>query len=356
MTMSDEEIVALVEAQTARSKRESDDLRQQLEQVKKDAEAARQEADRRIEEAEKQTAAAVALAQRSSGATAAGTLPAGTPPVPTPIDKPINGGIAARSGKELSAFMGGGPPKPDWSGLVTAPGARPTTYLKFRPLNDTEYTNRRASVATKLSLKSPNLVKWVREIEERLQETGNDTYAEVLDPTDDSKTRTVSILRKHSLFADEQEVKKLMLPWLMLHDHYDKGNDADSIKMLTNSLDSQLQDRLRNLSPAAGAQECFPVVFYRAMQMIRSFSDIYATQLANEITAILPEHFPGQDIAALCDRVQEKADALIDMEEYRQETTGIVHTNLMKAGGVNDNQEYLLVKGQRRVSGAGCPT
>jgi hypothetical protein len=168
--VSEEEINAMIAAKAASTEIALEKMFEaRIKQVEADA-------NKRIRAAEKLAEEAVAAAEAAQNLALTGTLPPGTlppgtlPPKPSPVKPPIMGGVAARSEKEMSVFMGGGPPKPDWSGLVRAPGDRPDSAMKFRPLNDKEQKYRWSAVATKLTMDAPNLVKWVRDINERLQE------------------------------------------------------------------------------------------------------------------------------------------------------------------------------------------
>ena len=227
-------------------------------------------------------------------------------------------------GKKV-ALVGTGRPMADWSGIDQ------NHELPFSPgqqrmiIGDAKYQVYRTEGTVLKFSPTGNLKEWKRQILERVEQNGYYAITHLKDPVDSNLM--VCVISGHPRFTVDSAIK-LTTDQAKLYDKYDKANDKEAVRFLTNSLDPDLATKLHQ---RVKSTDTFPVVFMRLIQLIRTTSIHYFESLKTKIRQRKPHQYPGQDISLMSVDNKSDADELTIAGQYDHNLTASMLTNFLEA-------------------------
>lgn len=210
----------------------------------------------------------------------------------------------------------------------------PETPGQQRPIyNDKLYEVRTQGLKEKFS-KKEKLKEFERKLVTHFQNYGLYAITHVPDMVD--RKKMVSILSNHGRFNSIKAVQTQAEVQLLSYDNYDRSNDRDAIQFLLNSLNDTLEE---DLAERMEDNDCFPVVFMRLIDIIRSSSIVRLEDLKKQLREIVASNYAGENITSMVRDILNLAKELDAAGQYDHTLTHAITENLLAAGGEN-NEKY----------------
>ena len=228
-----------------------------------------------------------------SGAT---PTPASTSAPPLMPPAPKMGGLVQTSKDEFTPWTGG-KPNLDWTALdalepnmFRSPNQQRSLYTK----SSTDGFNFRTTGLTTQFGKADNFKQFADKVLEHLQDTGMDTISYLPDPAEPT-VRMLSVVTHHSRFTFDS-VCDGSTALSASFDYYDSQNDMAAIKFLLNSLSSELEAILKLKIKVT---DKFTIVWMYLVGIVTSTSVEKWNTTKEELKALAPSQYPGEDVFAL---------------------------------------------------------
>jgi hypothetical protein len=228
----------------------------------------------------------------------------------------------------------GGKPSDDFESLAdaTLDEADILATDRQRTLNAkaaaSSYDRRIQGLQQKISDKMdiPDLLDKLKKVSERF---GYDTITWVLDPRTGQPT---NIFESYQRFGTLDELKACCVLPASKYDALDKRNDRDFSEFLRNSLSNKLLRHIRHVC-YLDKDETFPVLFYRVMGELHSFSRLQLRLHKDKLKKFTPSKYSGQDLSQMGDEILEIVEALYNAGQYDHADTEDLLYAYQKAGG-----------------------
>ena len=263
------------------------------------------------------------------------TAPAVTPTAPPTT--PLIGGLYEHTTNKWTAWTGG-QPNHNWDNLdLVARGQykNPNQFRYQDPSYDSKGYNRRAIASETKFEKGDDLRTFKLDVTKHFVKHGMDSITYLNDP--ENSTEMISVIDNHARFTVETARNKSAI-FVNKFDKYDDSNNEAALEYLLGSLGPTLLQSVRDdLEPT----DPFTVVWLIIIKNIQSTSIDTYQDMKNQIRALKPSHYEGQNIQLLTREFRRIADQLVSAGHYDHTLTLVMLESLLTAGGVG-NQTYTL--------------
>ena len=256
------------------------------------------------------------------------------------VKKPIIGGLQ-QVGNDTWAPWVGGQPNLAWTSLEnTNPDSiDPNQYRPLSAGSSQKSKHYRIIGLDEKLGKGGNLLEFKELVWDHMVQYGMDSITYLDDPTTNSPTTKVSVIKEHSKF-DIDKVELLIKEQYKKYDTYDRNNDRDAVEFLHNCLDKDTLDELKLSTKNSAGNKYFPIHWMTLTHIIRvpsadRFETIRKTIRDRKIT-----NYPGHDITKITKDYQDDYQQLHDAGMYSHELTLVALKEIMLADG--GNNEFLF--------------
>jgi hypothetical protein len=251
--------------------------------------------------------------------------------------KPVIGGLYEHSTNKWTAWTGG-KPNSKWDDLDQ--GARgeyknPNQFRYQDPSSDSKGYNRRCVPLESKFEKGDDLRTFKLNIFNHLTKHGMDSIAYLNDPeTSDAMT---CVIQDHARYTVET-ARQMSASCVKKFDKYDESNNEAAIEFVLGSLGPELKKSVRDdLEPS----DPFTVVWMLIVKNIQSTSIDTYQDMKNQIRALKPAHYEGQNVQHLTRDFKHLAEQLESAGHYEHALT-LVMLESLQTGGGEGNQAYTL--------------
>ena len=250
--------------------------------------------------------------------------------------KPIMGAVTALSKDSWSAWTGD-MPKADWTSLDPSAQLDTTSPSQLRPVYVSAaqkgYNHRRTGMSTPFK-PADDLTSFQNPVWDHLTDTGMDTIAYLLDPTDETKMSNV--VKSHARYT-VQSAAGLIEEQLGQYDKYDKTNDkaarTNLLASLTPVLSNKVAEKLKDSDP-------FPIVWLQFLKAIQSTSIERFEDLRSSILKLRRlSQYPGKNLEMLAAQFRKDALELTIAGQYDHNLTLSMMKMFLLAGG-SGNEDF----------------
>ena len=250
-------------------------------------------------------------------------------------------GDVVEVGTDLWAAWTGGKPRADWSGLEE-PDPTNVSPNMYRPSSIYSQAKSRPyriqGLETKFG-KEDDLQTFERQVMKHLTTHGMDTITYLQNPTEAGEV--VSVVTGHGLFTAKEGIKagNDVKNDTNKFDKYCHENDTDAKEFLLNSVNESLEKQLYEDSLE---DDSFVALWFHLIRIVRSTSIDRFESIKTRIKGRSIANYAGEDVQALCSDYFEDWQELHSAKMYDFNLTSNMLTEIMKAGGNNEDFRFEL--------------
>ncbi|KAI2500374.1 hypothetical protein MHU86_14117 [Fragilaria crotonensis] len=186
----------------------------------------------------------------------------------------------------------------------------------------------------KISFKpSDDLISFQNVVWDHLKDTGMDSIAYLMDPTDNAKM--TNVIKAHARYT-VQSAKLLAETQVQRYDKYDRTNDMAARTYLLASLSTELSNKV---TEKLDDSDSFPVVWLQFLKSIQSTSIERFEDLKAIIKARLPSQYSGENLEQLAAHFRKDANELTTAGQYDHNLTLAMLKIFLLAGG-SGNEDF----------------
>ena len=210
----------------------------------------------------------------------------------------------------------GGKPKEDWSGLKDpSPAVEPNWYRPTSVSTATKNQQYRIAGIGELT-KSGDLMTFQRMFQDKLEEYGMDGISYLPNPA--NPKQLIKVVSEHGWYNLKDGVKAANDVSKKYYDEYDKANQKDAIKLLLNSLDSELR---KSMYENCEKDASFGAHWFHLINIMGATNASKFDKIKNCLKLRKIEDYSGEDIEALASDYNTDYEELHDAGMYDHNLT-----------------------------------